>query len=408
MSLGILAFLGTALVAFMRQGVFMWHTAEVRGRIYERARAILDTVSDDVRAMATDVGRTGPRFWIRCLCDDDELGRQRLRFVRTLANETSDPVARNGGEFIASVNSTYYDQRDDLREIEDGLLLASGGYQEVLYAMHPDPKREELFRGVRSPIGGAGSLFADNNLQRSLREEIENRRRKHAREAKEGGDQGTSRIGDGRTTVTKGTAETPLEEVSRPIAGDVLYLGFRFWTPSTNTWDASYPPLVSSRGGPSGPSDYWDSTRAILNQETTGRFFAWKSVEDSLGDPFDDIFPERIEVTLVLRGNPAMTGVEITRKLAVGGDAIYLNKVPDLPEEGPLRYVQLGEEWIRYERIEKGRLIVARDGRGARGTEVNEHALGTRVEVGTSFRRIIELPTFRHSVRPGTGGRGRR
>ena len=286
-------------------------------------------------------------------------------------------------------------------------MLASGGYQEVLYAIHPNPKRLELFRGVRSPIGGAGSLFVDGNLERSLREEVERRREQRAQADKDEA-QGTARVEQYETAKTPAEPELPLEEVSRPVAGDVLYLGFRFWTPGTNTWDSSYPPKLSTRGGRSGPSDYWDSTRALLDQESTGREFAWKAVAKSLTDPFDDIFPERIEVILVLRGNPEMTGIEITQKLSAGGGTIRLNRVPDLPEDGPLRYVRLGEEWIRYESIDKGRLVVAQDGRGARGTDAVEHAAGTRVEVGTSFRRIVELPTFRRSVRPVDRDRRRR
>ena len=47
---GIFVFLGTALVTLLKQGITIWRVAETRGRIYERARAVLDTISGDAKS----------------------------------------------------------------------------------------------------------------------------------------------------------------------------------------------------------------------------------------------------------------------------------------------------------------------------------------------------------------------
>lgn len=403
LAIGIFAFLGTALIALMRQGVFLWHTAESRGRVYERARAILDTMGDDLRSMGTDVGDRGSRFWIRFLCDEDSLGRQRLRFVRTIAAETSDPIARNGGEFVAVGEGGYYDQNDDLVEIEEGRLLAPGGYQEVIYALHPDPAGNTLLRGVRSPIGGDGSLFIDANLELSLRDAAREGGRKRGKKGAEGargfGRGSDKELGEKATTPVKERAATRLESVAHPLVGDVLFIGYRFWLPTTNTWNSDHPPRRRRGKAPSGPTDYWDSTRAILSEESRDSgTFAWKTIKDSLTNPHDDLFPERVEISLVLRGNIENRGIELTRPLSTGSDMIHVNRLPDLPEDGPMRYIMVGDEWIRYENFDQGRIMVARDGRGARGTSPAKHPAGMPLEIGTSFRRVVELPTFRLPV----------
>lgn len=394
---GIFVFLGAALVTLMRQGVQIWKTAETRGRIYERARAILDTVADDLRGLSTDVGAGGQRFWVRLIADDDPNGRQRVRFVRVLPGETSDPVARFGGEFLTRDDSTYYDHHADLAEAERGLILPPAGLQEIVYAMDPDPSRDVLWRGVRSPVGGAGTLFSDRNI------ELDPEAKKRSTAAR-----GTASAE--RKTGEPSKDENPLERVARPVAGDILFLGFRFWSPQTVGWE---PPetAASSRSRTTtrkfvGPTRHWDSTRAILTADDRDDPFSWRPRKESLSDPGDDIFPERVEVTLVVRGNPEAANLELAEDLGVKASEIHLQSTSGLPETGPNRYLRIGEadgpkEWIRYESISRDSVKVARDGRGVRGSRARKHVAGTPVEFGTPFRRVIEIPAYRRSVPPG-------
>ncbi len=393
---GIFVFLGAALVTLMRQGVLIWRTAETRGRIYERARAILDTVADDLRGLSTDVGTEGNRFWVRLIADDDPNGRQRVRFVRVLAGETSDPVARFGGEFLTRDDSTYYDHHADLAEAERGLILPPAGLQEIVYAMDPDASQDVLWRGVRSPVGGTGTLFSNRNLEPDPRELKKSSTAKRSSTAKK------------RSTTKKPVKKVhPLEKVAHPVAGGILFLGFRFWTPETVAWDR--PDLAgSSRSSTTtlkfvGPTRYWDSTRAILSVDDRDDPFAWRRRKESLTDPTDDIFPERVEVTVVVRGNPEASNLELEQDLGSKSSQVYLQSASGLPETGPNRYLSIGEpdgprEWIRYESISRNSLKVARGGRGIRGTRALKHLAGTPVEFGTPFRRVVEIPSYRRTV----------
>ncbi len=388
-ALGVFVFLGSALIAFLSQGVGVWHLAEERGRIYERARAILDTAAEDLRSLSSDVRAEGTGFWVRLICDRDPRGRQRLRFVKTLPGETSDPIALHGGEYLARADSRHYDHHADALDVERGRLLAPAGYQEVLYTVHENPADaagdgsggDTLWRGVRSPIGGVGSLFTDSNIE----EEVKPKSTTGA--SSSGGDKAK----DGARRRSK------ISGVAQPLAGGVLYFGVRFWTPYTNTWDDAHPAMIRpGPGKPSGPTSYWDSTRAILR--TTGKAgeLRWSRIEGSIDDPLDDIFPERVEITLVLAGSPELEPIYLTRNVTSGDKSIPVSSAVGLPAEGPFRYVRVDDEWIRYEKIEGDTLVLGSRGeRGARETAAEKHSSGARVLVGTSFRRVVEVPTYR-------------
>ncbi|MBI4585235.1 MAG: hypothetical protein HY717_14575 [Planctomycetes bacterium] len=396
-SLGIFILLGSALIALLNQGVSIWHLAEARGRIYERGRALLDTVAEDLRHAATNVQAEGAGFWIRFLCDEDASGRQRLRFVRALAGESSDPIARRGGEYLARSNSATYDHHQDFADIQAGLLLAPGGYQEVIYAMGPDPKAREVLRGVRSPIGEAGSIFIDGNIEVDPKDE--------AAKGKAG-----TEAAEGAAREEKG-APHPLLQAAQPLAGEILYLGFRFWTPATNTWDPAYPPLAAPKEGQrSGATEIWDSTRAILEEDKPAAgHFAWKRLEGSLADPYDDLFPEKVEVVVVIQGNPEIPPINLTRDLGPREETIWISSTIGLPEAGSACFIKIDEEWIRYEKIGGSSLTVPKEGRGARGTAAAKHPAGAKVEVGTAFRRVVEIPGCREPAAEAgkqRGGRG--
>jgi type II secretory pathway pseudopilin PulG len=405
----ILIMLGSGLVALLKQGITTWHTAEKRGAIHERAQMVLDQIAEDLRAAAGDSRAEGTGFWVRFLCDTDRGGRPRLRFTRAISAEAQDPIARQGGKYVETGPGARYDLHDDAREAREGRLLAPAGYCEVIYALDPDPEKNVLWRGLRSPIGGAGSLFIDRNVEAEA-----GSKKTQKKSAASGADQPAPGVAlaEGKTAARKGgrkavpgspaeepAEETPLERAARPFAEGILHLSFSFWTPYTDTWDRSLPPrLRRSPNERSGPIATWDSTRAVLDEKAPPSEFAWRRVEGSLEDPSDDLFPERVEVTLVVAGNAELPLLTLVEDLGASDRSILLSRANGLSEEGPNRFVKIDGEWIAYEKIDRGRLILPvgkATGRGARGTAPARHQAGAVVEVGTTFRRVVEIPAVR-------------
>jgi hypothetical protein len=206
--------------------------------------------------------------------------------------------------------------------------------------------------------------------------------------------------------------ESPIARSARPFARDILHLSFSFWTPGTNTWDPSQAPRIrTSAETRSGPISTWDSTRAVLDEKASSGEFAWRRVEGSLEDPFDDVFPERVEVTLVVAGNADVPLSVLAEDLGPSDREILLSRAEGFPEEGPNRFVKIEGEWIGYERIERAKLILPTSktaaGRGARGTSPARHARAATVEVGTTFRRVVEIPAVLLGREEGRTKRGR-
>lgn len=400
----IMILLGGALVTILKQGIDTWHLAEKRSTIYERARGVLDQVSDDLRSAAGDARAEGAGFWIRFICDADGQGPARLRFVRAIP-ESQDPVAREGGRFLETFGGVTADQHGDAIKVRDGQLLPPAGYQEVLYAMDPDPGAGVLWRGIRMPIGGAGSFFIDRNVDEepsAAKDRLKKAPSANGTVAKKKGAKAQSAEAAG-TTGEKAPAPKAapgvLARAARPFTRGIIHLSFAFWTPFTNTWDQAKPPKVlRSALESSGPILTWDSTRASLDEKAGGGEFAWRRIEGSLEDPTDDVFPQRVEVTLVTTGNADIPEAVLVEDLGLADRTVALSRTQGLSEEGPNRFVWIEGEWIGYERIEANRLILPAGkgaGRGARGTRPAAHLRGAGVDAGTTFRRVVEIPAGR-------------
>ncbi len=442
-AMSIMVVLGTGLIVLLKQGVTTWHVAEKRAMIYERGRMVLEQVGEDLRAACSDSSAEGAGFWIRFLCDHDRQGRQRLRFTRAISGEMADPLAREGGTRLELGDVGHFDHHGDAAEASAGRLLAPRGYLEVLYCLDPDPARTVLWRGVRSPIGGAGSLFIDRNIEEdpeaakttkrtaggsppaqadpqrpgvaladgpaaarapgkklSVRQKVA-AARKGAGQGKDGPPQPTPPPDQGELPPVQRLDLPPIERAARPFADGILHLSFAFWTRDTTTWETTIPARGrkgSREGQASGPVLTWDSTRAILDEKAAGEAFAWRSVPGSLEDPSDDVFPERVEVILVVAGNADVQAISLAGEIGPSDKLIPLSRTDGLPTEGPDRFVRIDGEWIAYEKIEGGQLILSAGkiaGRGARGSAAARHAPGTPVEVGTTFRRVIQIPAMR-------------
>lgn len=371
----LLVLMGAGLLTLLNQGVRIWRTSENRGLAYERARAVLDRVAEDLRAAIVRAPGSQDAGWVRFVADAGPGGRQRVRFLRATASETSDSLLREGGKSLLERTPAVADGIADRAEAEAGLLAAPAGSMEVFYMFDPAPGGTALWRAFRTPAGGPGSLFIDRNVSEAAREEP--------------------------------AEEAFLAAFASRISGELLYVGFRFWGPTTNTWDEVPPLAEASETRESGPTSWWDSTRALLDLPGEPGLFSWRRVSGSLGDPTDDIFPERVEVTVVARGEYARAEVRLEAPLGEKDEAIRIAGPFELPEDPPDRFVRIDDEWIRIESSAPGALVVARGGRGERWTQPAKHEAGALVESGATFRRIVEIPSAGRASRDRVPSAGR-
>jgi type II secretory pathway component PulJ len=393
-AMSLLVVLGGGLATLLSQGGSIWRTAENRGRIYEEARAILERVADDLRSTVIRTHSTGENTWIRFLCDEGPGGRQRLRFVRTVSGETADAVLREAGRYVLTHDPAVYDGRKDSSDASLGILSAPAGLMEVFYMMDPRPGERNIWRAVRSPIGGSGSLFVNRNVEEEGAPRLAEKNPAASANLAKGKDE-------------KEAAPPPAEpersflsDFAVPLASDVLYLGFRFRTPATTTW-REVPALKAPKPGEeSGPTPWWDSTRAILDQAADRRLFTWKREEGSLDRPDDDVFPQAVEVTLVLNSGTRGFGIRLGDDITEGSMSFTVSDPLDLPPDPRDAFVLVDGEWMAVTGVDGRKVSVAAGGRGARGTRAAKHIQGSIVEVGSTFRRLVEIPGWREEPPP--------
>ena len=122
-ALGIFMMLGSSLVMFLRDGMSTWQIGESRREAYERAGAIMDLIGEDLRSSFTqsDPGPDNGLVDVLMLCDMDDFNRPRLRLVRTLSDETRNPVTRIAGSYTGGLAEVDY--RNDSQEAKLGILL---------------------------------------------------------------------------------------------------------------------------------------------------------------------------------------------------------------------------------------------------------------------------------------------
>jgi hypothetical protein len=393
-AVGLLVLLGSGLATLLTQGISIWRRAENRGRVYDQARILLERMAEDIRSTVVLSSSAGGDAWVRFICDVDDLGRQRLRFVRTISAETSNAILRHGGKTLSLKTPAVYDGRNDSKEARDGRLGAPGGLMEVIYLLDPRVSRTHLWRGFRSPVGGMRSLLnqevpGEEKLAdlSGLIEDLE--RKSHAGGMTEKEQEEHLK----REAQAQDDFEWNMSQLGRPLTDGVLFLGFSFWGPTTNTWDETEKPLQLAGGSrPSGPLFHWDSTRAILNW-TGGDSdeFMFRSIDGSLTDSSDDIFPEQVEITLVLRDDNSESSYLVDR-ISKSDDYFRVSKPFSLPENEADRYLLVGGEWMYMRDVDGARVRIESYGRGRRGTEPTSHLQGARVDLGVTFRRVVEMP----------------
>ena len=398
-SVGILVVLGSGLATLLTQGISIWRRAENRGRVYDQARILLERMAEDLRSTVVDPGAGAGTPWVRFICDRDYRGRQRLRFVRTISAETSNEILRQGGQYLAVRTPAVFDGKYDRREAADGSLGAPGGLMEIVYLGDPRISQTFLWRGYRSPVGGMGSLLNESALKDDVLEKLAEKLEAARKAEPLAGDSDEKERERSLAAVEEARKDIELTMTgfSRRLTDGVLYLGFSFWGPTTNTWEPVAPLLSPGGRRKSGPLGHWDSTRAILDESPVeSGEFTFKSRDGSLTDRSDDIFPERVEITLVLRDDNSES-LYLLEQLSKVTASFSVSKPLSLPEDESKRYILVGGEWMRMSGIDGARVTVGKDGRGWRGSGATNHSPGTRVDIGVTFLRVVEMPGSRKS-----------
>lgn len=350
-----------ALVGLANTGLDTWTAGETRKDSYDRAQALLDQISQDLRNMAGEnvihVDGRDELMPMALLCDFDDNRSQRVRFVR--GGDMERIRVQPQMQIKKKTPSMYY-----------------GDYWEIAYVMDSDGTKNTLYRAIR---------YFDRRTEYTLLR-----------------DQDIAR-----------TNAKFFQDYATPLEKGVLFLGFKFWTQDTVTWNAqttryftcsfaphrpmvqlSAPGKCSICGKPAveklvteaeSPSLIWDSTRKV---EQTFRYH--KRRQDRT-DP-DFVYPEIVQITLVMESHVSQVrGLKLTQPLGEQDMVIKVTDTSGLPD--PPYYVKVGNEWIEYEDRSYDEIRVRR--RGARGTKAQPHAQGQDVRFGDTFVTEVRLPVYR-------------
>ena len=339
------------LVSLSTTGLETWQEGESRKDAFERGRGALDQVADDLRNAFADsqwFALDGRRLVHAGFYCDARGPAQRLRFVRTGHEDLmrSDPAVktvRPRGE------NTYTD------------------LWEVAYVLNPEGKPSGFYRGVR--------LFDRGSVDATLLEERTLEDSKSAAWARH------------FTLLDPG----------------VLWIGYRFWTKYTTTWDPQYPvkqvPRLMKQVNTNkdsaadknrvGPHLVWDSSRGRYSEF---RLFYKPLAED---DP-DFAYPEIVQVTVVVESQAAeVLGAKVVDAVDEHATTLRLHSARGVPEAPD--YVLVGKEWIGYTGKEGSTLSGCR--RAARGTRAARHEVNDAVRFGETFVTDVAIPSYREPQR---------
>ncbi|MCC6738811.1 MAG: hypothetical protein IT452_07170 [Planctomycetia bacterium] len=324
-SVAIFILLGILLVGLLRSGVEIWDRGESRRDAYERASILFDALRSDLSCATihreADPAGLNPNF----TCLPDRHHRPLLFFTRVgLVPAQGQQAAPTG---YKDKDVTFFAAADTMKR------------HEVIYCFDPDGGSGKLYRGQ----------FSFNN------------------------DYGL---------------KMPLDVFGRPdwiaqnvqlLADGVIYLGLRFWSQRTVTWNPA--------NGEQGPEVRWDSTRFRDGE------FPLKRPGITLNDPLDDILPRRVEITLTLE-RPWAQGQAVSKLNAdidKNSGTLSADLLPGFPQ-GP-GFVKIDDEWIWYETRSGSSLTGLR--RGQRETDRTTHKSGARLRWGETFTTVVGIPAYK-------------
>ncbi len=355
-AIAIFSILVVMLFQMVKSALDVWALGERGKDATEKSAAVLDEIATDLRMLRADSPLGSTNAPVRMISDyaeyDFDLDRtpdsvvQRLRFVRALPEERTDPRLRVAGDEVGA-KSGFTEGTETASP-----TLPPCGLAEVFYSTLKtpekgvDPARLTLVRGMRSPIGRAGSFLAVE-----LPDDVRALQRD------------TIRLADG-----------------------VLYLGFQFWSRDTSDWNAK----ENDEGG---PLTTWDSTRALLLDKQGHDKFLLAKDAASLANADDDVFPRRVRVTLVVeRDEDEAAMMVLEQDLSASTQRVKLSPLRLLEPLATYKYFKIGGEWFEWIEIRGDEVVVKR---GVRDTLPDNHAAGSRVHIGTTFERTIEIPVYR-------------
>jgi len=345
----------------VREVVAQWTQGERRRVLYEKAAGVLGIMADDIRLALTREPPGVTENKVRFIGDYDAASRQqRLAFVRSFESGPERAITFNAGD--GRPNDML------LKPAADGTGVAAPN-QDPGAPKGADP---EEYTGLK--VGDFKAL---------------------------GGMAMVAYFASGQTLYRVIHAPVPLafKEQLRPenaqvLATDALYLGFDYWSQNTQSWD-----LPQKAAKNSGPERIWDSTRAI--SEAPFNRFSLHRGADSADDLDDDVFPEKVRITLTV-DSPWPRCVYTTlleQTTDTTGGTLFVASTKgfnDGDDQDPL--ILIDDEWLHYKSKTADGFVI--DQRGARGTLAKGHPVGAVVRQGKTFRRVVYIPNWREDTMP--------
>jgi hypothetical protein len=347
---GVFLVLVGLLVSLSTTGLETWQEGESRKDLLERGRLVLDQITDDLHNTFADTqwylldGQRQVHAGFYC---DSEGAGQRLRFVRVGTEDAMRPEL----------------DKKVVRARSEGLYT---DLWEVAYLLNPEGKPSGLYRGVR--------YFDRNAMDATILEE--------------------KAIEETKTTAWGRTFNL--------VDSGVLWIGYRFWTKYTTTWDTQYPVKQAPRlmkqqdtkkdAGAAirvGPHLTWDSSR--------GRILEFKLFYKQLAeDDPDFMYPEIVQVTVVVESQAAdVVGAKLAEFADENATTIRLHSGRGVPE--PPDFVLVDKEWIGYTGKEGTTLTGCR--RAMRRTKATKHELNAPVRFGETLVTDVAIPAYREPQR---------
>jgi type II secretory pathway component PulJ len=344
----------------VQQTVSSWVQSERRRVLYERAAGVMDIMATDIRLATTDEQPGNTTVSSRLIGDvDPATGKQRIMFVRAFETGPEralvfgagdgrpstlqfSPSEEEGGNIAPQLDpGLKTTDADTFTGTRLGDFKALGGRAAVGYFV----QNETLYRAIRAPVPPSLSAMMD-----------------------------------------------PLD--AQEVAKDVLYLGFDYWSQETRTWTPDPKEKKYT-----GPEKIWDSTRAY-KYKPMDKFFLHRG-DESMLDTSDDVFPEKIRVTLVVDAPmPRAINTTLLQELSdtdMGWvDVDTTRGFADGDDQNS--FICIDGEWMRYKNKRSDGFEIVQ--RGARNTKAASHKPKALIRQGRVFRKVIYLPGWKEDWTP--------
>jgi len=377
--MGVLLVLGLMMITLMRSALENWNQAERQRKIYSRARAVFDCLQDDLESALTR-DPPGSPVVARMFCEPDtrNAGRQVLMLVRTFGSGPERPYTFHSGDALDAVDLPAVDPAKPRPDDEDASPL-TGRVDEEVYNGADDDGDGHVDEDLAAAGGAAQVAYLHQGRQLK------------------------------RAVCSPGLpAFRDTFAFAQPLADDVLFFDVLLATRYTSTWretgrDGKPLPLVPSpkhrMGQEYGPERIWDSTRGVING------FSFFVGPLSAADGDDDVFPDRVRVTLVVESDEYRT--VRTDTIGFTDEAVGLVRVASTrgfpPPGTEASYILVNDEWMHYSAMDERSFTI--DRRGERRTARASHAEGSPVRCGTTFTRTFYLPGNRQEEAVGVNVR---